>query len=179
MVICDHKMRIMAINARYGGSAHDSFVWKHSNERQFFENTFNVREHNYWLLGDSGYPLEPWLLSPYRSSSDETKSHFNNVHAKARNVIERCIGILKGRWRILLEERKSCYEPIKIATFANVCAALHNICIYYNVENGNILIEDENFPSYGLSESQISSENNAMKQLAINIRDDIKNSFLT
>ncbi|XP_036317882.1 putative nuclease HARBI1 [Rhagoletis pomonella] len=51
MIICDHKMNIMGINAKYGGSAHDSLVWKHSNERAYFENIFNGREHGHWLLG--------------------------------------------------------------------------------------------------------------------------------
>lgn len=109
-------MRIMAINASYPGSAHDSLIWKHSNERAYFESTFIERQHNSWLLGmiyrkrltksitlffifvgDSGYPLEPWLLTPYRTSSDDQKTKFNKIHAKARNMIERCIGVYKGR----------------------------------------------------------------------------------
>lgn len=47
--------------------------------------------------------------------------------------MERTIGVYKGRWRILLDERKARYSPEKLAKFSNVCAALHNICVQYRV----------------------------------------------
>lgn len=58
---------------------------------------------------------------------------FNEAHSKCRSIIERCIGMLKGRWRILLDERKSRYTPEKVAKLINVCTALHNICVHYKI----------------------------------------------
>ncbi|XP_065356153.1 putative nuclease HARBI1 [Calliphora vicina] len=135
MVICDHEYKILAINSKYGGAAHDSFVWKHSDERSFLEELFNNNtSKNVWLLGDSGYPLEPWCITPYRNPAEGSmESNFNDVHSKARCIIERTIGILKGRWKILVNDKRSRYSPEKIASFGNVCAALHNVCIHFKV----------------------------------------------
>lgn len=42
-------------------------------------------------------------------------------------------GILKQRFRCLLFSRQLHYSPDKVARIANVCCALHNICIHFNV----------------------------------------------
>ncbi|XP_055852085.1 putative nuclease HARBI1 isoform X2 [Episyrphus balteatus] len=160
MVICDHKMKILAINAKYGGSAHDSFVWRQSAQRNKLNMEYCSGVSSSWLLGtiymwtnysieasdvtfyitgDSGYPLEPFLLTPYRSATlNSPESRFNKTHAQARSIVERCIGVMKSRWRSILEERKLRYSPKRAAQIINVCAALHNICI----ENGEPLLDD-------------------------------------
>lgn len=134
MVICDEEKIILSICAQYGGSTHDSFVWRQSAEKLVLESGRSSDHKNGWLLGDSGYPLEPWLMTPYRNPPPgSAASNFNFVHAQARSNVEQSIGMLKGRWRILMEERKSRYSPEKVATIINVCAALHNICIHFGV----------------------------------------------
>lgn len=60
---------------------------------------------------------------------------FNEVHSKCRNIIERTNGVLKNRWRCLLGARELYYTPEKAAKVVNICCALHNICIYYNVKD--------------------------------------------
>ncbi|XP_039950668.1 putative nuclease HARBI1 [Bactrocera tryoni] len=135
MIICDHTYKIMAINCQYGGAAHDSFLWKQSGQRRVLEERFqHYRNENSWLLGDSGYPLEPWCLTPYRNASDgSSEAMFNEINSKARCIVERTIGILKVRWRILGYGKRGRYLPTKVAKFANVCAALHNICIKFKI----------------------------------------------
>uniref|UniRef100_A0A1A9X3N7 DDE Tnp4 domain-containing protein n=1 Tax=Glossina brevipalpis TaxID=37001 RepID=A0A1A9X3N7_9MUSC len=134
MIICDHEMKFMTVNFKFPGSSYDSYVWQHSAERAFLEDQWDI-SNNSWILGGSGYPLEPWLMTPYRSPTDSIEKHYNDVHSKARSIVERCIGVYKNRWRVLMDERKTRYDPDKLAKFANVCAALHNICIHYRVED--------------------------------------------
>ncbi|XP_055844508.1 putative nuclease HARBI1 [Episyrphus balteatus] len=129
MIICDENTKILAINSKYGGSAHDSFVWRQSAQREKMNTDYCAGSSSTWLLGDSGYPLEPFLLTPYRSAAENSpEAWFNHVHSQARSTVERCIGVMKTRWRCILEERKLRYSPKRSATIVNVCAALHNIC---------------------------------------------------
>ncbi|XP_058837699.1 putative nuclease HARBI1 [Topomyia yanbarensis] len=134
MVICNEKYEILAINAKYGGCAHDSFVWHQSREHDLLETQYDSGRRNFWLLGDSGYKLEPYVITPYRISPDNSpEAKFNEIHSKARSVVERCIGVWKTRWRIILEERKCRYLPSKVARLIYVTAALHNICCHFKV----------------------------------------------
>ncbi|XP_059281069.1 protein ALP1-like [Lycium ferocissimum] len=49
---------------------------------------------------------------------------FNMKHARARNVIERAFGVLKGRWGIL---RSPSWYSVKIHTrIISACCLLHN-----------------------------------------------------
>ncbi|XP_018801289.1 PREDICTED: putative nuclease HARBI1 [Bactrocera latifrons] len=135
MIICDHTYKILAINCQYGGAAHDSFVWKHSDQRRVLEERFqHNRNENSWLLGDSGYPLEPWCITPYRNASnDASEAMFNEIHSKARCIVERTIGILKGRCRILGYGKRGRYHPTKVARSLANQSALHNVCIKFKI----------------------------------------------
>lgn len=90
----------------------------------------------YYYLCDAGYPNGEGLLTPYRGQRyhlsewrsgrhpETPKEFFNYKHSSARNVIERCFGILKGRWGIL---RGHSYYPVKVmCRIISACALLHN-----------------------------------------------------
>uniref|UniRef100_A0A2N9JAP8 DDE Tnp4 domain-containing protein n=1 Tax=Fagus sylvatica TaxID=28930 RepID=A0A2N9JAP8_FAGSY len=52
------------------------------------------------------------------------REFFNMKHCLARNVIERCFGLLKGRWAIL---RTKSFYPVKIqCRIITACCLLHN-----------------------------------------------------
>ena len=81
------------------------------------------------LIGDSAYPLLPWLVSPYPHSHNlnRNQAKFNKILSKSRVIVERAFGKLKCCWRCLLKplEEKTPKVPHTILT----CCILHNICI--------------------------------------------------
>ena len=61
------------IVVRWPGSTHDAFIWGTSGVRQrFVEGDFG----DGWLLGDSGYPLRPFLLTPVRVPQDQSEERY-------------------------------------------------------------------------------------------------------
>lgn len=131
-IMGDSRMKIMNINARYPGSFHDSYIWKCSFPCRFLRNISDQMDgnFNYFVLGDNGYPLQPWLLKPYdRPSITRAQQVFNKKHKEARSLIERIIGVLKARFRCLLGERKLRYDHERTAHIIYSCAVLHNFLI--------------------------------------------------
>lgn len=106
---------------------------------------FFIGDHNSWLIGDSGYPLQPWLMTLFNNPQPNTpESRYNDSHLQTRNCIERCNGVLKSRFRCLLRERVLRYSPEKVGKLVNACAILHNICIAANLELiDEMIIEEE------------------------------------
>lgn len=96
---------------------------------------FGNFEGNYYLV-DAGYTNGEGFLSPYRGHRYHLKEwtdqqpvsaeeYFNMKHARARNVIERCFGLLKGRWSIL---RSPFSFPIRTqGRIVMACCLLHNL----------------------------------------------------
>ncbi|XP_071581033.1 putative nuclease HARBI1 [Temnothorax nylanderi] len=110
-IICDTNLSIMNILARYPGSTHDSFVWRNCYVRQLLQTQYENGNHC-WLLGDSGYPLEPWLLTPFPNAEPGTREeYYNQRHSSTRSTVERCIGVLKKQFRCLLRYRTLEYTP--------------------------------------------------------------------
>jgi hypothetical protein len=80
------------------------------------------------VAGDSGYPLRPWLLTPITNATPGTaEEYYTDIHCKTRNTVERCIGVLKARWRCLLSHRVLHYHHTIVAKIINAGCVLHNI----------------------------------------------------
>ncbi|KAM7306977.1 hypothetical protein ISCGN_010613 [Ixodes scapularis] len=63
MEVCNADCRVMSIDPRYPGSVHNSFAWCYSWLRSNFEQG-RLIDDGRLVLGDSGYALEPWLITP-------------------------------------------------------------------------------------------------------------------
>lgn len=119
---------------------HDSDVWRSSRAKEYLQAVYPTNHE--WLLGDSGYPLEPWLLTPLKETENDDQILYNESLAKARSTVVRTIGLLKGRWRCLCKESMLLYKPDTCSEIINACATLHNIC----VDSYDELPEDELVP---------------------------------
>lgn len=93
------------------------------------------------ILGDGGYKLKPFLMTPFRNPKDAAERCFNRKHTSARNVVERCFGVLKNRFRCILGSRGLHYGPEKATQIINACCSLHNMCIEYNCVTEREVIE--------------------------------------
>ncbi|XP_017482828.1 PREDICTED: putative nuclease HARBI1 [Rhagoletis zephyria] len=171
--ICDDALIFRNINARFPGSCHDAGIWTTSPIRikVITEHVSGVFK---WLLGDSGYPLEPWLLTPIASPASANELLFNKVHIKARNGIERAFGILKSRFRCLSKERVLRYSHTNAAFIVYTCAIFHNILqkrgIYITEET--MLPEDSTPDNAGANEpmelTEYYSEGGRARQSCLN-----------
>uniref|UniRef100_A0A3Q1ESG2 Putative nuclease HARBI1 n=1 Tax=Acanthochromis polyacanthus TaxID=80966 RepID=A0A3Q1ESG2_9TELE len=82
------------------------------------------------ILGDSAYPLLPWLMTPFFAATTPAQARFNTAHCKTRCAIERLNGVLKRRFTCLNYLR---VEPQGACNIILACIALHNIATRRNV----------------------------------------------
>ena len=92
---CNSNMEFTDIVVKFPGSTHDAYIWRTSELCHKFE-TGMIRDG--WLLGDSGYPLQPWLLTPLAHPAGRGEERFNRRHKAARCIVERAFGLLKIRF---------------------------------------------------------------------------------
>lgn len=112
------------------------------------------------MLGDSGYALRPWLLTPIMNAeANSPEDRYNIAHRRIRSLIERTNGLLKSRFRCLLKHRVLHYKPEVASRIINSCVILHNMCIEENVPILNL--EEENCVDFGMdiNENVIENEN--------------------
>ncbi|XP_050062942.1 putative nuclease HARBI1 [Aphis gossypii] len=133
-LVCDSDMKIINVSALYPGSVNDAYIWNNSLLEPTLREIYNRYPEGFYLLGDSGYPLRPWLMTPlmqFQPNSPEER--YNKKFKYVRCLIERCIGLLKMRFRCLLKHRILHYSPVKACKIVNACTILHNICIENNI----------------------------------------------
>ncbi|XP_015119516.1 putative nuclease HARBI1 [Diachasma alloeum] len=165
-LICDAEFKILNVNARYPGSANDCAIWNDSNIQPLMRRLHNYRNERFYLLGDAGYPLRPWLMTPFRDPLDNSpEAAFNRVFCRARSIIERVNGILKMRWRCLLKHRVLHYDPTTAAKITNTCVVLHNMAIM----DGLRFPAGEDDPyvgneDYGMMDDEVLDEMNMLRR---------------
>ena len=136
--VCDADGKFTNMEVRWPGSAHDSFILRQSCVWDYMENT---PFHGY-ILGDSGYPLRQWLMTPLANPVSVPQQAYNRAHKKTRVCIEHAFGRWKRRFNLMHAENRRRVDNVVLDIRA--CAVLHNIA----VESGqsdfdNVLHDDE------------------------------------
>ncbi|KAJ8915344.1 hypothetical protein NQ315_008231 [Exocentrus adspersus] len=142
-VVCNADNQIIDIVARWPGASHDSYIFNNSAIKAKFE---RGDMNSFVLLGDSGYPLRSYLLTPLENTNNPAQNLYNEAQIRTRNVVERTFGIWKRRFPILsigIRTKVPLAQTIVIAT-----AIIHNIAC----KNNDIVPENEeqavdNFPN--------------------------------
>ncbi|KAK2650662.1 hypothetical protein Ddye_018151 [Dipteronia dyeriana] len=140
--VCTHELKFVYVLSGWEGSATDSRVLRDAITRH---NGLKIPFGNYYLA-DAGYTNGQGFLAPYRGTRYHLQEwedfdraprnheeYFNMKHSQARNIIERCFGLLKKRWAIL---RSPSFYPIRFqGRMIIACALLHNfIRMYMDVD---------------------------------------------
>eukprot|EP00102_Acyrthosiphon_pisum_P026236 XP_016663446.1 PREDICTED: putative nuclease HARBI1 isoform X2 [Acyrthosiphon pisum] len=98
-LICDSKLYILSVNAKFPGSTADSHIWNSTTDiKNILEELYRREYKGIYLLGDSGYALRPWLLTPYSETTTNEEEKYNKMQMSTRSIIERCNGVLKARF---------------------------------------------------------------------------------
>lgn len=138
---CGGRERFTSLTAEWPGSVHDARIWRTSPIRGIMSRF----DGGACLLGDSGYGLSPWLITPFKPPTNGGERHFNLCHAKERVIIERCFGQLKKRFPILGNcVRVSLQRVPKVIV---CCGVLHNIAKFLNddFDYGALEFDEEEF----------------------------------
>ena len=80
------------------------------------------------LIGDGAYPANTWLVKPFPNNWNlyQKQKKFNKFLSSARVAVKRAFGILKARWRCLLNCLDHSMENLSDVIIS--CCVLHNIC---------------------------------------------------
>lgn len=167
-IVSDNEMRIIDIVVKWPGSTHDSFIWTNSQLR----NKFESNPPNGWLLGDSGYPLEPWLLTPILKPQTNSEMKYNRSHKKTRRIVENTIGLMKMVFRCLDNSGGNlCYNPLKVCKIILSVAVLHNMRRNLSLIEDNLIIDSIESENDEFIDNQ--SNVSALHTLGLNIRNNL------
>jgi DDE superfamily endonuclease len=152
--IVDHEMRFLDLITGLPGSMTFARLLKCSGFFKLCEagNRLNgsiklskeneeIRE---FIVGDTGFPLLPWLMTPFEGKNlSGPCEEFNSRIVAIRLVATKALARLKGSWRIL---HKVMWRPDKhkLPSIVLVCCLLHNIII----DNGDELCDDVALPDH-------------------------------
>jgi len=112
--------------ARWLGSTHDSHIFRTSAVGRQLEKGSHGWEEGV-LLGDSGYPCNKFLMTPYNQPQSLSQEKFNRAHKTTRCVIERSFSLLKRRFHILHSEIRMSAD--RVGTIIAASFVLHNIAV--------------------------------------------------
>ena len=96
--ISNANLIITDIVARGFGSAHDMTVFSNCERKASFE-TGEIQSGH--LLGDNGYAVKPYLLTPLQNPTTRPQQRYNISQISTRNTVERMFGVWKRRFACL------------------------------------------------------------------------------
>jgi hypothetical protein len=120
-------LRIIDYSLGFVGSTPDASAWI---DTRLAKDPSQLLEPAEWCWADSGYPIEPWLITPYTmpASAENDNKMFNYYFSRIRVGSEHAIGYLKGRFQSLNELRisvRSKNDMDILAIWVHVCITLH------------------------------------------------------
>lgn len=108
-----------------------------------------------YILGESCYPLLPWLLTPFEKRDEREElslkeEEFNDVHKKAMGFVKMAFGRVRANWKLISRRWKE--ECVEFLPFIIITACLLN---NFLLKHGETLpdgepgcVEEHDFPVF-------------------------------
>ena len=174
--VCQHNLKFTNCYVGQVGSVHDARVYRLSYLGQDIENNLTNFPPDCHIIGDSAYPLSPYLLTPYRETGNLTRyqQNYNFRHSSTRMTIERAFGHMKGRFH--------CLQFFPSPDIAFICKSVISCCVLHNicVDNSDLIpVDAENYRDPSLTntdfdvrivENQQRDGKSKRDQIAANLR---------
>lgn len=128
--ICDSQKRILWISPGHKGATHDSVAWKETKLHDLLNNELYdiLKKHGFFIVGDSAYPLSPYLQVPYANAKPHSfEDAFNFWLSNSRIQIECTFGEFIARFGIFWRTLQ--FDLVRCCNVINAAAKLHNFLI--------------------------------------------------
>lgn len=169
-LVVDYKGAVRSYDFR-AGSANDKAVFNYS---AFGQNVKDIIPNGMFVVADAGYKLSQQLIIPYPISDEmePDESLFNYLHSRTRITVERAIGMVKNRFRILKlplnqksDEKMGLPATTQMARIVKSCLILHNLFLQQNdeVSPGSIGPDDERLHLADIVDNNSSSEGKTIR----------------
>jgi len=137
--------RIIDYALGFVGSCSDSYCWK---ETRLYKEHSTLLGEGCWAWGDAGYPIQEWLVIPYKRPEKDVAENrtFNYQLSRIRVASEHTIGLLKGRFQSLRGLRATIHN-VSDLQFVHLwfhgCITLHSFCFMeeHGLDNRDFLRE--------------------------------------
>ena len=145
--VVDRSRKFIDLSVGMPGSTNDArqlrrrMLYQRATTTNLFNPADAVEGFIPYLIGDKGYPVLPWLITPYRElggrrSVQETL--FNRKLSRARSVVENAFGILKQSFREL--HSATDLHVTLLPDVVVTCCILHNMLLGQSAEEVEALL---------------------------------------
>ena len=148
-MVVDRRARFLDVSVGMLESTHHVRVLKRSGlyylatQTNLFDVAYAQHGFSPYLIGDKGYPLLPWLLTPYRDrpAAPRINAHrlFSTKLRKGRLVVEHVFGIFKQMFRELIV--KSNLNVTFLPDVIVTRSLLYNLLLGQSIEEVERLLE--------------------------------------
>ena len=185
--IVDHDYIFRDICVGWPGSVHDarifanSLIYKRITEDHILSDgecrTIHGCEIPINIIGDSAYPIQPWLMKPFGDgpSLSPREKCFNYRLSRARIVVENAFGRLKARWRHMMKKNDTSIKHIP--TVISACCILHNMCELHGQTFNETWLNDVEEHGRGSESGQPASFQQRCQSTTQNIRNALSQYF--
>ena len=129
--IVDDRKRVLWLSYSHKGGSHDSSCFRETKLYEHLKSiSDNLYDKGFFIIGDSAYCIESFLLPPYDNAVPKSpEDDYNFFHSSARITVECAFGEIDLRWGIFWKRLN--YSLDNIAIIVEGAMQLHNYLVDY------------------------------------------------